>query len=381
MAGRSPTVELKPDLVRWARESAGLPLEVVAKRANIKPDVLELWEHQIARPTARQLERLADAVKRPVATFFLPTPPAEPPAPADFRTLPDKLKAELSPKVRLAARRARRLQQIAAELLATNPEHPAMLPQARLSQDAEGLAERVRALLDVPVQEQFDWPAYSLALRLWRQAIEKQGVFVFQFSMPLEEVRGFSLADGPVPVIVLNSKDALTARMFTLFHEFAHVLLREPALCNPDERHADKATAEVERFCNGVAGAVLVPQDALRANAHLDNLGMDELNRLGRLFYVSPYVIARRLLSCQAITNARHSRLVKELDEESERRGPTKGGGRSLPHEKTVAQLGRTFVSLVLDARERGAITESDACGYLSVRMKYLDQLHPLLAA
>lgn len=381
MAARSPTVELKPGLVRWARESAGLPLEVVAKRANIKPDILASWEHETARPTARQLERLADAVKRPVATFFLPAPPTEPPAPADFRTLPAKAKADLSPKVRLAARRARRLQQIASELLAVTPEHRASLPPVRVRHDTEALAGRIRALLEVPVQEQFEWPAYPFALRLWRQMIERQGVLVFQFSMPVEEVRGFSLADGPVPVIVLNSKDALTARMFTLFHEFTHVVLREPAMCNPDERRADKATAEVERFCNSVAGAVLVPQEPLRAEAQLDDVGMEELNRLGRLFRVSPYVIARRLLTAEAISNARHSRLVKELDEAWEKRAPMQGGGRSLPHERAFAQLGKTFVSLVLGARERGAITESDACDYLSVRMKYLDQLHPLLAA
>jgi transcriptional regulator with XRE-family HTH domain len=108
------TIDVDVSLVRWARESAGLSVQAAAKKVGVKPDKFELWETAGVpeRPTATQLERLADAVKRPVATFFLPEPPAEPPLPADFRKPPTaKAPAPLSYAVRLAIRRARRLQQ------------------------------------------------------------------------------------------------------------------------------------------------------------------------------------------------------------------------------------------------------------------------------
>ncbi|HET9315219.1 MAG TPA: helix-turn-helix transcriptional regulator, partial [Vicinamibacteria bacterium] len=67
----------------WAREAAGLTPQAAAKKIGVSPKKLAQWETPGAaeRPTPRQLEKLADAVKRPVATFFLPAPPVEPPLP------------------------------------------------------------------------------------------------------------------------------------------------------------------------------------------------------------------------------------------------------------------------------------------------------------
>ena len=46
--------------------------------------------------------------------------------------------------------------------------------------------------------------------------------------MPVDDARGFSLTDGEPYVIVVNSADADRARLFTLFHEYAHILLNMP---------------------------------------------------------------------------------------------------------------------------------------------------------
>ena len=75
---KTATIDVDSELIRWARESSGLSVLQAAKRVGVKPRLFEEWEGTAGRPTARQLERLADAVKRPVATFFMPTPPMNP---------------------------------------------------------------------------------------------------------------------------------------------------------------------------------------------------------------------------------------------------------------------------------------------------------------
>ena len=51
-------------------------------------------------------------------------------------------------------------------------------------------------------------------------------MLVFQTDeVGLEEMRGTSVAHGPLPVIVLNNTDAPHGRLFTLLHEFIHILL------------------------------------------------------------------------------------------------------------------------------------------------------------
>ena len=48
-----------PELLVWARESAGLKLEVVAKRTQVNEERLRAWEQDRLRPTVKQLRRLA----------------------------------------------------------------------------------------------------------------------------------------------------------------------------------------------------------------------------------------------------------------------------------------------------------------------------------
>ena len=72
--------------------------------------------------------------------------------------------------------------------------------------------------------------------------------------------------------MVINDQDARTARSFTLVHELAHIWLDESGVSgepSPDtpQSHEDR----IERFCNDVAGAFLLPASAL----HTRPAGLD----------------------------------------------------------------------------------------------------------
>jgi len=82
--------------------------------------------------------------------------------------------------------------------------------------------------------------------------------------MPVEEIRGFSLVrEERPPVIVISSQDSPNGRIFTLFHEYSHILLEESGLCIPSEV-IDKGQQDVEKFCNEFAGNFLVPTHHLK---------------------------------------------------------------------------------------------------------------------
>lgn len=76
-------VEVKPDLLRWARERAGLSTGALARRF-LK---LEAWECGALHPTLKQLEGFARATHTPVDFLFLDSPPAEHVPIPDFRTV------------------------------------------------------------------------------------------------------------------------------------------------------------------------------------------------------------------------------------------------------------------------------------------------------
>jgi len=62
-----------------------------------------------------------------------------------------------------------------------------------------------------------------------RSAIESSGVFVFLSSLNVDEVRGLSKWEkGGPPAILVNLADSTAARLFTLMHEYAHLVTSHP---------------------------------------------------------------------------------------------------------------------------------------------------------
>ena len=63
-------IAVKPELIRWARERAGLTESALVERF---PKYME-WEIGRSHPTLRQLEGLAKKTMTPFGYFFLPEP-------------------------------------------------------------------------------------------------------------------------------------------------------------------------------------------------------------------------------------------------------------------------------------------------------------------
>jgi len=377
-------VTVEPKILIWARKSMGIDIQRVAKRLRVSVDTVTKWELGEKKPTLRMLKELARFYKRPLAVFFLPAPPKGPPLPTDFRVLPQQEKGVLSRETHLALRNARRLRSLAAELARSiNRELIIKVSKASLADDPEAVAMRERECLGVETHEQFDWRNSREALREWRKGVENLGVLVFQFSMPVEEVRGFSLVEDGIPSIVLNSHDSINARIFTLFHEYAHLLLGTSSICNLEE--GSEPHLDIERFCNHFAGAVLVPKTDLLHHELISSIRAypeisDEyLGKIAVNFKVSSEVILRRMEILRLVTKDLYEGKRKEWKVKSQRQKMKKKGFGLRPAKKCLLEKGVPFVSLVLETRKQGVITYNDVADYLSIRLKYLNEMGELV--
>lgn len=378
---------IRPGLLRWGRESAGLDVATAARKIGVKADRLAEWEAGTRLLTVSQLRRAAQAYKRPLAVFFLPEPPP-PPAPIhDFRRLYGEEPPPASPALVLEMRRARRRRAVAVEL-ATElglPVTPFPL-RARLEDDPEAIAAEARRWLDVPLEIQAGWRGEYEALHRWVVVLESRGVLVFQTGdVDLAEMRGFSVSEPEWPAVVLNTKDSPRGRVFTLMHEFAHLMLQESGICDPLRVRRRHRTADerVEVFCNHVAGALLVPGQALLRDplvvAHGRTPEWDErtLHTLAERFAVSQEVVVRRLLILARTTENFYEqrRAVYQAQYQARAvRQQEREGFAPLPR-VVVRDHGRRYTRLVLDALERAYITEADVSEYLGVRLKHLDEI------
>ncbi len=154
----------------------------------------------------------------------------------DFRRLPGEVAGVQSSELRYEIRRSLNRREIALELYeaALGPITQFNL-RTHLSEDPDRVAERLRTALGATLELQAGWtPGYETFNR-WRAALEDAGVLVLQMTgVEVSETRGFSSSDTPLPAVVVNIKDSPAGRCFTMFHEVAHVMLREGGLCDLD---------------------------------------------------------------------------------------------------------------------------------------------------
>lgn len=376
---------VKPELLRWARETAGFTLEAAAKKLSLSTfERLAAFEAGRERPTVVQLRNAARVYKRPLAAFFLPAPPPTPEPPRDFRRLPGVDVPEPSPSLRLEMRRARRRRAVALELAAElEIPVPEFTLRADPEDDTDAVAGRGREWLGVSLLKQSSWRGEYDALNGWIAALEDREVLIFQAgAVALDEMRGFSLSEPRLPVIVLNAKDAPRARVFTLMHELTHLMLHQGGLCDPSRVGRRTRTAEerIEVFCNRVAGALLVPNAALLEDPRVSRArptttwSDEDLRDLAQRFAVSREVILLRLLFLDRTSEAFVRRKLEQFKREYAERTRGEGGFAPL-HRRAVRDNGRHYTWLVLESLERGHITLADVSDYLGVRLKHLPRI------
>jgi Zn-dependent peptidase ImmA (M78 family) len=374
-----PTINVKPELLAWARKSRVFSEKVAAEKIGIAVQLLRQWEAGEAAPTVAQLRDAATAYKRSLAVFFLPAVPDDPSsrAPHDFRRLPGAARSRLTPELQLALRSAYVQRNAALDLADALREPPKAFERSAVAgQTPREIATHIRQLLGVTVSQQIETSrergGYG-SLKLWREAVEDAGVLVFQApGIPTTQMRAFSIGADQYPVIVLNPKDTPLARVFSLMHEFAHLWMATEGLCNLDDGDPRDDPAEV--LCNAVAAEALVPHEDLLAHpvvqAHSRTLGEwtnNELRTLARHYGVSEEVALRRLLELRRTSDEFYARkrreYLKRRPKDHER-----DGGPGWPV-KVVSWFGRPFVRLVLTAYSRRAITASEASRQLGVKV------------
>ena len=371
---------IKPELLVWARNSAGLSIEEVAKKAKVKPARLEAWESGAKRPSIPQLRKLCVIYKRPLAVFYLPDPPKTFTVMRDFRRLPGEIAGIESPALRWEIRRAEYRRDVALDLFQDlEGVVPEFIAAAGTEEDPENLGNRTREILGLKYEDQILWSGGYDAFARWRAAIEAQGVLVFQATeVSLDETRGFSIYKAPLPVIVVNIKDAINGRIFTLLHEFTHILLKEGGLCDLIEGAPRPPEEErMEVYCNRVSGAALVPRDQLLREEIVETIRKrqgpsdEDIGTLARRYYVSRETILRRLLIFDRITSGFYAAKREQYRTERERQ-EKREGGFAPPDQMALSSVGHTFARLVLAGYHQDKITASDLSDFLELRLKHV---------
>lgn len=369
---RSRKVEVDITVFQWLRESSGWSIEDVSKRLGTSPEAIQDIESGGRMPTLWQLRELSKAYKRPLASFFLSEPMREPQLPEDYRTIPE-MRGIFDKKTLYAIRRARNLQEIGEELsdnikCSTKP----VIKRVSIRQEPEELAEKYRKHFALTEEKQRGFKNSYELFDYLRDHLEDMNILTFQFPMPVEDARGFVLTDKTPNVIVVNSKDSIEARLFSMMHEFGHILLGETVIDLPDI--SVRTQSRIEKWCNTFASSVLLPRELAIWIFTSEERTLTDTKTLGVLSY--RYKVSKAMLLYNMLELGFISRHVYEgtlgkyhpSKVEDEKEEEEKKGWGIPPDRRCLSEVGNKFVSIVASNYDNSHITYNDALNYLSIR-------------
>lgn len=387
---------INPDILQWARETAGLTLEEASKKLGIgiargisPVDRLSALETGEIEPTRPMLLKMAKHYRRPLIVFYMERPPRKGNRGQDFRTLPDKYSDITNALVDVLIRDVQVRQSIIRAAM-EDEEEIIPLPfigSKKISQGTTMVVENIIETIEFDLSKFRDQPSSEDAFKYLRKLVENAGVFVLLIgdlgshhtAFDLDVFRGFALSDDIAPFVVINDRDSRAAWSFTLIHELAHIWLGQTGISSTNSE------LKIEQFCNTVASDFLLPE------VDLDSLDLNTVDSFeDRKILISEFASSQNLSSSMVAyklylnrkidraswvkLNLAYRKMWQEArDIRKERRRGKKGG----PSYYTVRRhrLGDNFISLVHQMVIGGALTTQKAGKVLGVAPKNVQNL------
>ena len=355
-------VDVKPAMLRWARERAGIEADALAHRFPKLAD----WEREEGRPTLNQLEDFARATHAPIGYLFLSEPPVERVPIPDFRTVENRRIGHPSPDLLETIYLCQQRQEWYRDYARSLREEPLpFIGTATLESNIETVGAEIRHALGFDIEERRQCPTWTEALRRFIEQADRLGVLVMvngvvgsnnHRKLNPDEFRGLAISDELAPLVFINGADTKSAQMFTLAHELAHLWLGQSALS--DIEPVSAPAHRVEDWCNRVAAELLVPLAVFREQYQRGEDLRGALDRLARHFKVSTLVILRRIHDAGGLTR---DELWRAYREELGRLQEIQRAGGGDFYLTLGARVGKRFARALVASTLEGQTLHRDA--------------------
>ena len=378
-------MNIRPKLLYWACERAGYGRDLVRKSF---PSVSNWRQDEVALPVG-QLEDFARKTYTSFNSLVVDEPLKESLPFIDYRSFNGRGAKRPTPHL-LDTAWICRLRQDWYRDYAKAYGHPrrTFVGSADLRHSSVKVAQKMGAQLNFTVGQRAGLSQDKAFGRLVAET-EEAGVLVMVNSyvgydtsrrLDSREFRGFALPDAHAPLVFVSSADATVPLLWSLAHALAHLWLGKPAISNLDPGNGSSAPGR-ERWCNAVAGELLVPGDMLRQEcAAIGNVKDDKaLKRLARKFKVGNQVILIRLRDIGAITSAWFRR-AHDAEMRLMKAGPPQHREREdigdFPTAETVAyRSSRRFAKAIIGSAMKRETLYTDAVDLIGVNRVAYDRI------
>ena len=389
--GAKKTAYINNRMLKWAREQTPYKhsLELVAEKAaekkkKISAENLESWESGRDLPSLTNAKYLATIYKVPFACFYLSEPPQNQiKSYANRRTIaghPDReISIELWGEIQDMLSNRDNAIECYPDLESIFP----VLPKCNKKDAIKEIANNIRDFIghNPPFKNK---SAYNDdPFKFFRQLFENRGILVFQMNnVKKEEVRGISIYNDALSIIGVTNGDEKRAKVFTLFHEMAHLVSRNnESFCLVD---FNDDNGDEEKWCDQVAAETLLPEDIFKENVaeysrKFDNDLLDDsfLREIADKYGISQFVVLRRLIDLNLIERdkywERYDSMLKSYIDYSRKKSD-----KPLPikyYNRYLNQNGKLYPRIILAAYDKGTISYGEMCQALSIKSQHINDI------
>ena len=376
---------INKEMLVWARSQT--PFDVTEKIELEFPTMsakkVDDWESGIDFPSVTEAKRLASIYKVPFACFYLSDIPEKKTKKyTDRRTQAGTYYNDITYHLwcemgRLEANRENLLEFI--EDLNSIRKIP-----ATANDNIEEIALLIRDFLELKTPLRTKGAYGNNPFNYYRDIIERKDIMVSQLSgISLSEAKGLSLYYDIFPIIGINNKDFDNSKVFSLFHELAHIFRRSSSLCLID---FDERNDSEEKICDKIAAEVLMPKESFKNIAieyirKFTPLDSACLQRIGGRFGVSSFAVLIRLKDLDIISNNKFFELYETITnefEENRKKIEISRKGKNVPvqfHIKYLSQNGYLLPRTVFTSYATGNITLGEMCKALNINSKHIGNI------
>lgn len=383
---------VNPEILIWARETAGLSLEEATKALGISAvERLQAFERGDASPSRPQLLKMSKQYRRSLLNFYLSSPPRKGDRGQDFRTLPPERSVSSDANLDALIRDLQARQTLVRSVLEDEEDIQSLqfIGSAKMADGIKSVLDSIQNTIGFGLSDYRSQKTSNDAFAFLRDKAEAAGIFVLLIgnlgshhsAIPVEVFRGFAIADPIAPFVVINDQDAKTAWSFTLLHEIAHLWLGTTGVSG--------ACAEIaiEQFCNDVAGEFLLPTSELTMLSISTATSVDETVSLISAFaserHLSRPMVAYKLYKAGIIAQNTwrnlNARLLEIWLQEKAKQKKLGKANESGPNYYVVRRhrLGRAILNFVGRTMNEGMLTPVKAAKVLGVKPR---NVYPLLS-
>lgn len=357
---QSPRIKVSDRVLKWAIKNGECDSDTIKKKYS--------WVESGKSPTLIQLKNFSNSTKIPFSYLLLSDPPEENIELVKFRTcnnanyIPSR---SLIDTINIMESRQewmndyRKYNGQDSKIDFINSIDLSTLNGNEVPQ----VAHDIRKMLKL---DDFSHGTDDDFFKYIRKNISNSGVLVMQNGvvanqtrrhLDVNEFRAFTLIDDISPLIFINNQDSIRAKIFSLVHEFIHLLCGINELLNDDPSSSMNNHKKEEQIINNLTAKVLMPSNRLKR----DYQCIKDIDKISRKYHVSKIALAIELKRLNLITK----NVVVNISQETQDVIKKKKSSGGDYYNTKLSRIDSNFMYALTDATDSG-YTSIDEASYLS---------------